>query len=394
MTGNAWPRVILHADMDAFFASVEQHDDPSLRGKPVIVGGIGNRGVVSAASYEARRFGVRSAMPAREARQRCPHGLFLRPRFERYREVSNQVFEAMRSITPIVEGLSLDEAFLDITASVKLFGGIRETGEILRKRVLDATGLNVSIGIAPNKFVAKIASDLEKPAGFVIVPPTEIAAFLDPLPVRRLWGLGEKTLPRIERAGLRTFADIRHARPELLRALLGNQAERFRRLAAGLDDRPVEPDREDKSVSAEETFPVDITRLDELETVLLALADKAAGRLRRKSLLARTVTVKIREADFTTHTRSHSFAPPSNQTSLIYKEARELLRTWRKAHPGVAVRLLGVGTSQFAENTQNDLFAAEPLQQARPVDHLVDAIRGRFGGNALTRGKLLERQKK
>lgn len=380
--------------MDAFFASVEQHDDPSLRGKPVIVGGIGNRGVVSAASYEARRYGIHSAMPSREARQRCPHGVFLKPRFERYREVSNLVFDAMRSITPLVEGRSLDEAFLDITGSVKLFGGIRATGEALRARVHDATGLNVSIGIAPNKFVAKIASDLEKPAGFVIVPPGELNAFLDPLPVKRLWGLGEKTLPRVVRAGLATFGDLRRARPELLRALFGNQAERFRQLASGIDTRAVQPDREDKSVSAEETFPVDLARLDELEKVLLALADKMSARLRSKSLLARTLTVKIREADFTTHTRSRSFSPPSNDTTLLYREGRELLRGWWQGHPGARIRLLGIGTSQFADAVQNDLFSAGGAQAARPVDQLVDAIRGRFGSTALTRGKLLERQGK
>ena len=394
MTGNTWRRVILHADMDAFFASVEQHDHPELRGRPVIVGGVGPRGVVSAASYEARRFGIHSAMPGREARQRCPQGVFLVPRFSRYREVSNRVFDAMRSITPLVEGLSLDEAFLDISASVKLFGGIRATGQALRSRVTAATGLNVSIGIAPSKFVAKIASDLEKPAGFVVVPPQALAAFLDPLPVKRLWGLGEKTLPRIERAGLRCFADVRKAPPELLRALLGNQAERFRRLASGVDDRPVEPDREDRSVSAEETVPVDLDRLDALEKVLLALSDKTASRLRAKSLLARTVTVKIRESDFTTHTRSRSFSPPSSDTSLLYHEARELLRGWWKQHGDTRIRLLGIGTSQFAESLQEDLFAAATTQPPRAVDQLVDAIRGRFGRDALLRGKLLGKQGK
>src|SRR5690606_14351447 len=261
-------------------------------------------------------------------------------------------------------------------------------------RVHDATGLNVSIGIAPNKFVAKIASDLEKPAGFVIVPPGELNAFLDPLPVKRLWGLGEKTLPRVVPAGLAAFGDLRRARPELLRALFGNQAERFRQLASGIDTRAVQPDREDKSVSAEETFPVDLVRLDELEKVLLALADKMSARLRSKSLLARTLTVKIREADFTTHTRSRSFSPPSNDTTLLYREGRELLRGWWQGHPGARIRLLGIGTSQFADAVQNDLFSAGGAQAARPVDQLVDAIRGRFGSTALTRGKLLERQGK
>lgn len=392
---NAWPRVIVHADMDAFFASVEQHDNPELRGKAVIVGGTGNRGVVSAASYEARRFGVHSAQPSRVARQRCPHGVFIRPRIARYREVSALVFEAMHSITPLVEGLSLDEAFLDVTGSVRMFGDIRRVGETLRKRVHAATGLNVSIGIAPSKFVAKIASDVEKPAGFVIVPPEGVQAFLDPLPVKRLWGLGPKTLPRIEAAGLLTFRDVRLAPPEKVRALLGNQAERFRRLAAGIDARHVEPERDDKSVSAEETFETDIRSLHALETVLLALTEKLAARLRRHALLPRTLTVKIRESDFRTHTRSHSFQPPSNETRLLHAQARRLLRGWWREHPGAAIRLLGVGTSQFGAAEQADLFAAPiaDAQRARPrqaLDSLVDSVRERFGSDALVRGRLLE----
>lgn len=391
-----WPRVILHADMDAFFASVEQHDNPALRGRPVIVGGGGARGVVSAASYEARRFGVHSAMPGHEARNRCPQGIFIKPRMARYREVSEQVFHAMHSITPLVEGLSVDEAFLDITGSLKLFGTPRDVGETLRARVHAATGLNVSIGIAPSKFVAKIASDLEKPAGFVIVAPADVQAFLDPLPVKRLWGLGPKTLPRVEGAGLDTFEDIRRAPRELLRGLFGNQAERFRQLAAGIDDREVNPTREDKSVSAEETFGKDLRELAELEKVLLALVDKVATRLRRNALLPRTVTMKIRQRDFTTHTRSHTFHPPSSDTAILWQQSRRLLQNWWREHPGAAIRLLGVGTSQFEATEQADLFGAQSLpagdgqRRHRPVDALVDSIRDRFGATSLVRGRLLD----
>lgn len=388
---SAWPRVILHADMDAFYASVEQRDRPELRGLPVIVGGTGPRGVVSAASYEARRFGVHSAMPTAQARQRCPDGVFLPVRMARYREVSAAVFDAMHSITPLVEGLSLDEAFLDITGSVKLFGGVEATGRALVERIHAATGLNVSVGIAPSKFVAKIASDLEKPAGFVVVPPARVQSFLDPLPVSRLWGLGPKTLPRVERAGFRTFRDVRTGSPERLRAVLGNQAERFRRLAAGIDDRNVEPAREEKSISAEETFATDLATLAELETVLLALAEKVAARLRRANLTARTVTVKIRERDFTTHTRSRTFQPASNETRVVHAQARALLKDWWREHPGAAIRLLGVGTSQFSEAVQPDLFTPMPQPgRATGVDALVDAIRERFGGRALVRGRLVD----
>lgn len=380
--------------MDAFFASVEQFDNPELRGQPVIVGGRGPRGVVAAASYEARRFGVRSAMPGREAQAKCPQGIFVAPRMARYREVSDRVFETMRSMTPLVEGLSLDEAFLDITGSLKLFGTPRNVGEMLRAGVLAATGLNVSIGIAPSKFVAKIASDLEKPAGFVIVAPTGVQAFLDPLPVKRLWGLGPKTLPRVENAGLKTFRDVREARIELLRSLLGNQAERFRQLAAGIDDRAVNPVREDKSVSAEETFSRDLRELAELEKVLLALVDKVATRLRRNALLPRTVTLKIRQHDFTTHTRSHTFQPPSNDTAILWQQSRRLLQTWWRAHPRAAIRLLGMGTSQFEAIEQADLFSAAPAiseqRTRKPVDALVDSIRDRFGATSLTRARLID----
>lgn len=385
-------RVILHADMDAFFASVEQHDQPELQGQPVIVGGTGGRGVVSAASYAARRFGIHSAMPTREARKRCPHGIFIAPRIRRYREVSAQVFAAMRSITPLVEGLSLDEAFLDITGSVKLFGGARQAGETLRDRVRAATGLGISIGIGPNKFVAKIASDLEKPAGFVLVPPQAVQAFLDPLPVARLWGLGPKTLPRVQEAGLHNFRDVRLARPDLLRALLGRQAERFRQLAAGIDERTVEPRREDRSVSAEETFEHDLRQLPALEAVLLALAEKVAGRLRRDNLLPRTLTLKIREADFTTHSRSRTFSPASHDTRVLFEQARRLLQAWWQEHPDAALRLLGVVASQFETAGQNDLFADTDPQRGRDsrLDALVDSVRGRFGDNALVRARLLD----
>lgn len=385
-------RIILHADMDAFFASVEQHDRPELREQPVIVCGTGARGVVSAASYAARRFGIHSAMPTREARKRCPHGIFIAPRINRYREVSEQVFAAMRSITPLVEGLSLDEAFLDITGSVKLFGGARNVGEALRQRIQAETGLAVSIGIAPNKFVAKIASDLEKPAGFVLVAPDDVRAFLDPLPVSRLWGLGPKTLPRVQESGLHTFRDFRLAKPELLRALLGRQAERFRQLASGIDERTVEPVREDKSVSAEETFERDLHELSAVEGVLLALTEKVAGRLRRDQLLPRTLTLKIRERDFTTHSRSHTFAPASNDTRVLFEQARRLLQAWWQQHPGAALRLLGVGTSQFETLPQDDLFAdSDPVRQRNSrLDALVDSVRDRFGGDALKRARLLE----
>lgn len=383
-------RVILHADMDAFYASVEQHDNPDLRGKPVIVGGASARGVVAAASYEARRFGVRSAMPGSVARRRCPDGIFLKPRMSRYQEVSRQVFEIMRDITPLVEGLSLDEAFLDISGSLRQFGNAKAVGEALRERVRGATGLAISIGIAPNKFVAKIASDIDKPNGFVIVQPEDVTGFLDPLPVRRLWGIGPKTLPRLEQTGFKTFQDIRRAAPGKLEALLGRQAERYRQLAAGKDQREVKPDRDDKSISHEQTYREDLVSLEQLEREILQQAEKVAARLRAKELSARTLTLKIRERDFTTHTRSTSMRPATQDTRALADKGRQLIRQWWQEHPGARIRLLGVGSSNFEAATQLGLFDSAPAGRDTRLDKLMDSVRDKFGNSAVRRGRLLE----
>ena len=385
----ASPRVILHADMDAFFASVEQHDNPALRGKPVIVGGASARGVVAAASYEARRFGVHSAMAGREAARRCPDGIFIKPRMARYREVSNQVFAIMRDITPLVEGLSLDEAFLDIGGSIHGYGSAAKVGEALRDRVHEATGLVISIGIAPSKFVAKIASDLDKPGGFVIVSPDDVQAFLDPLPVKRLWGLGPKTLPRVEAAGITTIGALRETPPARLRALLGSRADHFQRLARGEDRRPVRPERDDKSISSEETFGKDLTDRLALERELLAMADTVGRRLRNAELAAGTVTVKIREADFTTHTRSRSFRPATQDTDAIHRTARDLLEGWWREQAEPAVRLLGVAASGLGRAGQYSLFDDAPVSRPGRIDSLMDDIRSRFGDSGLQRGRLL-----
>lgn len=382
-------RVILHADMDAFYASIEQRDNPELRGKPVIVGGSSARGVVAAASYEARRYGVRSAMPGREAARRCPDGIFIKPRMQRYREVSRQVFDIMRSITPLVEGLSLDEAFLDITGSLHAHGSARAVGETLREQVRDATGLVISIGIAPSKFVAKIASDIDKPGGFVMVAADEVQAFLDPLPLQRLWGLGPKTLPKLEAAGLHSIGDLRRAPLARLRGLLGNRAEHFQRLARGEDQREVSPDRDDKSISSEETFARDLHQLAAAEAALLGMADTVARRLRRAGVAAGTVTVKLRAPDFTTSTRSRSFHPATQESAAIYQVARELLRTWWREQPEPALRLLGVGGSRLAAANQISLF--DSGQEGRPgrLDAVLDEVQQRFGPGGLRRGRLL-----
>lgn len=382
-------RVILHADMDAFYASVEQHDNPELKGKAVIVGGASARGVVAAASYEARRFGVRSAMPGTEARRRCPDGIFLKPRMARYQEVSRQVFAIMRDITPLVEGLSLDEAFLDISGSIRQYGSARAVGEALRDRVRETTGLAISIGIAPNKFVAKIASDIDKPQGFVVVEPNEVHPFLDPLPVQRLWGIGPKTLPRLTQAGFETFRDIRLAGGGKLEAVLGRQAERYRQLAAGDDDRPVKPERDDKSISHEQTYSEDLVSLAELEREILLQSEKVAARLRKNQLAARTLTLKIRERDFTTHSRSISMRPATQDTRALADKGRELIRRWWSEHPGARIRLLGVGSSNFETASQLGLFDSAPAGKNMRLDKLVDAVREKFGATAVRRGRLL-----
>lgn len=383
-------RVILHADMDAFFASVEQHDFPEYRGKPLIVGGTGRRGVVSAASYEARQFGVRSAMPGSEAQRRCPQGIFVRPRMSRYQQVSDQVFAIMRNITPLVEGLSVDEAFLDITGSIRHYGSAENVGHALRDSVKTATGLDISIGIAPSKFVAKIASDLEKPRGFVLVREADVQAFLDPLPVSRMWGIGRKTLPALEAAGIHTFADLRLAPAGKLEALLGRQAERFRQLARGVDQRPVVVVHDDKSISHETTFHDDIADRALLAKVLLDQVDRVAAQLRHKQLSAGNIQLKLREPDFTTHTRSRRLRPASNESRALFTHARQLLDEWFAEHPGVALRLLGVACSQFESASQLGLFAEQKGQSDSRLDAVIDSVRRRFGNTAVQRGRLLK----
>jgi DNA polymerase-4 len=248
---------IIHVDMDAFYASVEQHDRPELRNKPVIVGGLGPRGVVSAANYRARQFGVHSAMPIAQARRLCPSAEFIAPRASRYREVSRKVFEIFHTVTPLVEGLSLDEAFLDVTACLQLFGPLDHIGRKIKQDIHAATGLTASVGMAHNKFLAKLASDAEKPDGLVYVAPERAQSFLDPMPIGRLWGIGRKTEPKLRALGLLTIGQLRQADPELLRPVLGNRTEHFLRLACGLDERDVQPARPDKSISHEVTFDQD-----------------------------------------------------------------------------------------------------------------------------------------
>jgi DNA polymerase-4 len=377
------PRSILHVDMDAFYASVEQRDHPELRGRPVIVGGGGNRGVVAAASYEVRRFGVHSAMPTREALRRCPEAIVIHPRIGHYSAVSKQIFAVFHEFTPLVQGLSLDEAFLDVTASRGALGSTEHIAAGIKRRIRELTELTASVGAAPNKLVAKIASALRKPDGLVIVSEAEIRGLLDPLPIRKLFGLGEKTAPKVEALGIRTLGELRQASPARLRPIFGRYTERLQQRAAGIDDRPVIPDVDEKQISAEETFETDIADPARLHTEIVRLADKACARLRARKLSGGCVTVKIRRGDFTTYTRQRQVEPRTQETRVVARIAGELLDEWRRTQPRAALRLLGVGVSNLGEEVQADLFGAPESTRNRQLDAAVDAVREKFGTVAL-----------
>ena len=381
-------RAVLHVDMDAFYASVEQHDEPSLAGKPVIVGWEGARGVVTAASYEARPYGVHSAMPMRTARRLCPQAICVRPRMRRYQEVSRLVFGVFHEVTPLVQGLSLDEAYLDVTASAHVEGGAIEIARGIKRRITALTGLTASVGVAPNKLVAKIASDLMKPDGLMVVEPERVHAVLDPLPVRRLPGLGRKTGARVEAAGVRTLGELRSAPDAVLWPLFGRYTPLIRERAGGVDERPVLPEVEEKSLSAEETFESDIGDPRALQRQLARLADLAASRLRARGLQSSCIGVKIRRADFVTFTRQRAVEPPTSEMRAVAGVAAELLTRWLAANRGAKLRLLGVVLTELAPASQLGLF--EETRRAGRLDAALDQARARFGSRALRRGNTIE----
>lgn len=383
-------RAILHVDMDAFYASVEELDHPEWAGRPLIVGFAGRRGVVAAANYAVRRYGVHSAMPIGAALARCPDAVVAPPRMQRYREISATVFEIFDAVTPLVEPLSLDEAFLDVTASVRLLGDPAGIAADIRRRIRARTGLTASVGVAPNKLVAKIASDLNKPDGLCVLRADELPAALDSLPVHRLSGIGPKTLPGVHAAGIYNCGDLRRAGEATLHRLFGRHADAMRRRASGIDDRPVRPDRDEKSISAECTFDEDIGDDRRLHTELARLADRTASRLRAAGLKAAVVMIKVRLADFSTHSRRRSFAPPTQATAAVAGLAADLLRAWRVEHPGAAVRLLGVAVAEFSPLAQQDLFGGVDHKDSR-LDRTVDEVRRRFGAALLLRASGLPR---
>jgi DNA polymerase-4 len=378
---------ILHVDLDAFFASVEILLDPALTGRPVAVGGTGARGVVAAASYEARRFGVESAMPMARARRLCPDLVALPPRIDVYQRYSSDVFEILRSFTPLVEPLSLDEAFLDVRGTRHLFGTGAEVGHRIRTRVREETGLVCSAGVATTKLLAKLASAAAKPDGLLVVEPGSEFEFLHPLPVERLWGVGPATSRRLDRLGVRTVGDLARASEESLVRAVGAVAGRhLHALAHNRDDRPVEPARETKSVSSEETFALDIDDRDELVREVRRQADRVATRLRRGGWVARTVTLKLRFPDFRTITRSSTLPEPTDAAADLSATAIALLD---RVDVDEGIRLLGVGASNL--DTPDARQQPLPLEERgrRRIDDVVDTVRERFGSDALAPASLL-----
>ena len=386
-------RCILHLDMDAFYASVEQHDRPELRGKPVIVGGSRQRGVVCAASYEARPFGVRSAMAMARALQLCPRAIVLPVRMERYKEVSRQVFAIFGRYTDAVEALSIDEAFLDVTGSRALFGLGRQIAERIRREVREETGLAVSAGIAPNKFLAKLASESAKPDGLREVRPAEINSFLLPLPVSALWGVGRVTREKLAATGVTTVAELRRLPRESLEQRFGAAGLHLYQLARGLDERPVTREGPVKSVSHEDTYEEDLLDRARIDREILHLSERVAGRLRRHRLQGRCVTLKVKYSDFTAVTRSRTLEGGLSNGGDIYREALALLqKTEAGRRP---VRLLGVSLSALEPlgAGQGDLFAAVDRDRSHRLDQAVDQLRERFGSGGVVRGTLLREKK-
>lgn len=398
--GNAGPvgpeePSILHCDLDAFYASVEQLHDPALVGRPVIVGGLGGRGVVAAASYEARTYGVHSAMPMHRARRLCPDGVFLAPRFDAYHDASRSVMAILRSYSPLVEPIALDEAFLDVSGARRRFGPGREIAVAIRERVRRETGLTVSVGVAGTKFLAKLASDRSKPDGLLVIEPGEELAFLHPLPVRSLWGVGPQTQKRLTALGVRTVGDLAALGEDTLVAALGEARGRhLHALAHNVDDRAVEPERAVKSIGHEETFPVDHSDADLLRREVTHLADRTAARLRASGHRGRTVQLKVRYGDFRTITRSRTLAHPTDLAAEIAATARALLDA---VDVGPGIRLLGVSIQQLVEDATPlalDLDGgAGPADAGRraALEDSIDTVRSRFGPDSVRPARLVRR---
>jgi DNA polymerase IV len=382
---SAWARIIAHADMDAFYAAIEQLDRAELRGKPILVAYPGRRSVVTTASYEARPFGVGSAMPLARARQLCPQAIVVAPRFDRYADVSAVIMRVFADFSPKVEPLSLDEAFLDMTGAEGLFGLPVEMGRRIKRAVQSATGLTVSVGVADSKYVAKVASDHRKPDGLTVVAPAEVRAFLDPLPIRRLWGVGPRTAEVVERMGLRTIGDVARAPIARLASELGSLGPHLHALSIGEDPREVEPDREAQSIGHEETLEYDVRGKDAVRPLLLRAADRVAERLRASDLVAAGVRVKLKTASFRLMTRQARLASPARSGKPLYAAAVRLLDAFPWDEP---LRLVGLAAFDLESDRapmQRGLFDRVGEKRQTDLDRALDSVRTRFGEGAVVR---------
>jgi DNA polymerase-4 len=384
--------MILHIDMDAFYASVEQLDNPWLRGKCVLVGGTSNRGVVMASSYEARKFGVRSATPIFKAREMCPQGIFIPPRMKRYQEVSKKIMTVLREFTPAVEVVSIDEAYLDISGSKRLHGDPEKVAMAIKKEIKETLQLTCSVGVAPGKFLAKVASDLDKPDGLIIIWPNDVQRFIAALPIQKVPGVGKKTFQQVESMGIKTLGDIKRFPEKLLLERLGKFGTRLIELSSGMDHSEVTPDAPNKSVSSERTLAEDTRDKKLLNTYLLKQAEEVARQLRKANVQAKTITLKLKHADFKQVTRSKTVASPTQSSKTIYRHAAQLLEEYRLVRK---VRLVGVGTSGFKSSgiaVQLDLFDRrnESDSSWTKVDRTLETITQKFGKDAIKRASLSE----
>ena len=386
----SWPRIIIHADMDAFYAAIEQRDRPELRGKPVLVGGASGRSVVTTASYEARPYGVGSAMPMAKARRLCPHAIIVEPRHGHYAAVSEEIMAVFADFSPAVEALSLDEAFIDMTGAERLFGPPERMARALKDKVFEKTQLRVSVGVAPSKYVAKVASDVGKPDGLLVVPPDGVLGFLHPLPVKRLWGVGPKAAEELQARGLMTIGDVARTDREVLNRAFGALGDHIAELAAGYDPREVIPDRDSKSVGAEQTLERDVAGLKAISPYLLHSADRIAHRLRKSGLKARGVRVKLKTFDFRINTRQARLERPTDSADALFEAAKQLLPAFDLDVP---VRLVGLATYDFVDAAapeQTELFGGTERKRRGNLDKTLDAVWEKFGAGALKRASDLD----
>ena len=392
----------MHVDMDAFFASIEQLDHPEYKGHPVIVGGLSSRGVVATCSYEARKFGVHSAMPISRAKKLCPDGIYVYPRMDRYKEVSHQIFSIMKEFTPHIEPLSIDEAFLEVSGMSTMYSGPKALGRAIKDRVFEETGLIISAGLAPNKFLAKLASDLDKPDGLVVIPYGREKEILAPLPIKRIWGVGPRTEKILKTGGFHLMRHIQALPDESsLIPLVGNQARRIWELANGIDDRPVETDRKIQSIGAEETYEEDLTDGSAIELEFRYFANRLSKRLRKRNLLGHTVSIKVRYDDFTTVSRQKRLDTPSDHEHVFFETA---LLLWNKLmqdktsgltfmDPPGPIRLLGLTVSGLDEEVpmQDSLFESPKNETENKLAGVLDSLESKFGETAVMSGALWQR---